>query len=94
MDNMEFKNLKFCPFCGSAVFYQIDYVKGRTFYRFTNAGLEFEDEVHNEDMHDGISYYMKKKDSGYYCENCGKKLGDRITGKVTRQVLRKIKEVI
>lgn len=86
---MDFKNLEKCPFCGCMIFYQIDYAKGYVPYRFTHIGKD--SDIHNEEMYDGLSFSMRKKHSGFYCDSCQKKLGDRITGMVTQQALNKIK---
>lgn len=66
------KELEECPYCGNKEYYTIETAKGVVMYNHSFEE-EFEDEVDNSTMYDGLTYKLKSKFA--FCRSCHKRVG-------------------
>ena len=76
---MKLSKLECCPFCGNDEFYTNEYVFGSIRYAERFDG----EEADNSELYDYLN--TKNYSSRAYCKKCGKYLGDRETGVLSKQ---------
>lgn len=75
---MKFTDLKFCPFCGSEMYYENQAVKGKVEFNSLFNG----EEVPNYDLYEGLTHTCSGR---CYCRDCDKYLGNNLRNTVSKE---------